>query len=101
MFPVLSESCVLQGQQQLAHVNHGLTYTPEGALHTLTQSKRSPAMPEAVSALLTLPGHHTWKLSSTGLLLLWSEDRGFQGPSDSFTTVGPGCLSGSLWASKD
>lgn len=33
-------------------------------------------MSEAVSALLTLPGHHTWKLSSTGLLLLLWRVRG-------------------------
>lgn len=56
-FLVLSDSCTPQGQQQLAHINQGLTYTSE-TFHTLTQSKLSPAMPEATPALLTLAGHH-------------------------------------------
>lgn len=60
----------LQGQQQLAHTNHGLTYTSEGPFHNLTQSELSPAIPEAMPGLLTLPGHYTWKLSDTGLLLI-------------------------------
>lgn len=47
-------SCAPRGQQQLAHTNHSLTYTSsEGAFHTLTQSRVSPAMPEATPGLLT------------------------------------------------
>lgn len=57
-------SCAPQGQQHLAHTNHSLAYaSSEGAFHTLTQSRLSPAMPEATPGLLTLPGQHTWKLS--------------------------------------